>query len=482
MKVLLINPPRYLNKIPVIREDRCEITERYAIIPPYSLLWIGGILKNEGFEVELIDANRFKIDYTRLKEILKERDFDVVLFRFTPTTFEWDMKVASIVKELRRNSLTIGLCLTLKDFPKEVLERAKDLDIYIPQEWESVVPELLKAMKTGKDLSEVRGLAFKSDGSIIITEKVPPIKNYDSLPLPAYDLLPSLKGYRANFPVPRGKNFMIIYTSKGCPFQCSYCTVARTPFKIKSPKRVIEELKLLYEKYDVRVVSFFDETFTINRDRVIKICEYIKEELPELRWYCNTRVELVDLELLQIMYEGGCRGIAFGVESGSQRILDNVKKGNTVMDAENAIIWAKSVGIKVFTSFIFGLPGENWDSIKETIEFVKRTLPHGAQFNVAVPYPGTEFYKYIAKNKLFAKEYSWEELMQHKAIIKTENLSPEDLLMARKKAYRTLYFNPKWVLQNFLWIIRHPEDFYVGFRYYLKALKNYLFYKMEHAH
>lgn len=131
MKALLINPPRYLNKIPVIREDRCEITERYAIIPPYSLLWIGGILKNEGFEVELIDANRFKIGYTRLKEILKERDFDVVLFRFTPTTFEWDMKVASIVKKLRRNSLTIGLCLTLKDFPKEVLGRAKDLDIFI---------------------------------------------------------------------------------------------------------------------------------------------------------------------------------------------------------------------------------------------------------------------------------------------------------------------------------------------------------------
>ncbi|MCX7999842.1 MAG: radical SAM protein, partial [Leptospiraceae bacterium] len=189
-----------------------------------------------------------------------------------------------------------------------------------------------------------------------------------------------------------------------------------------------------------------------------------------------------DPELLGIMYEGGCRGVSFGVESASQKILDNVKKGNKVSDAEKAIIWAKKTGIKVFTSFIFGLPGENWETIRDTIEFVKKTLPHSAQFNIAVPYPGTEFYNYVVENNFLLKNHSWEELMQHKAVIRTENLNPEELEKARKIAYRSLYFNPKWVIQNVWWIIKHPEDFSVGLRYYIKALKNYLVYKMEHAH
>ncbi|WP_148882920.1 B12-binding domain-containing radical SAM protein [Thermococcus aciditolerans] len=480
MKVLLINPPRYMEKIPVIREDRCEITERYAIVPPYSLIWIASILREQGHSVTLIDANGLNMTYRELENKMRSQNFDAVIFRFTPTTFDWDMKTAEISKKINPGATTIGLCLTLWKFPWEVLKRARYLDIYVPKEWETVIPNLINALEEKSPLGTVDGISFREHDQIKVTNPAKPIKNYDSLPLPAYDLLSDFKIYRPNTPI--SGNYMIIYTSKGCPYSCVYCTVARTPFKIKSPERVIEELELLYTKYNVRLVSFFDETFTIDRRRVIKISEYIKKELPELKWYCNTRVNLVDPELLKIMYEGGCRGIAYGVESGSQTILDNAKKGITVEQAKNAIKWTKEAGIKVFTSFIFGLPGETKDTIEETIRFVKETLPHGAQFNVAVPYPGTEFYEYVKQKNLFIGNPSWESFYQHKAVIRTEELSPEELERARKRAYRALYFNPRWIFQNVKWVLTHPEDFILGVRYYAKALKNYLLYRMEHAH
>jgi len=481
MKVLLINPPRYMNKIPVIREDRCEITERYAIIPPYSLIWIASILREMGHSVTLIDANRLNMSYSELEQRMNSQNFDAVIFRFTPTTFDWDMRTAEISKKINPEARTIGLCLTLRKFPQIVLERAKYLDIYVPQEWETVVAELVNALEENVPLTKVNGIAYKDEaGKIFITPPAVPIKNYDSLPLPAYDLLPSLKGYRMNAPV--SGNFMILYTSKGCPYSCVYCTVARTPFKIKSAERVIEELELLYTKYNVRFVSFFDETFTIDRKRTIKISEYIARELPGLRWYCNTRANLVDPELLKIMHKGGCRGISYGIESGSQTILDNAKKGITVEQAKNAIKWTKEAGIKVLASFIFGLPGESKETIEETINFVKETLPHGAQFNVAVPYPGTEFYEYVKQKNLFVGNPSWESFYQHKAVIRTEHLSPEELESARRRAYRELYFNPRWIAQNVKWVFTHPEDFMLGLKYYAKALKNYIIYKMEHAH
>ena len=208
---------------------------------------------------------------------------------------------------------------------------------------------------------------------------------------------------------------MIIYTSKGCPFQCTYCTVAKTPFYLKSSKSVIEELTELYNRYDVRLISFFDETFTINRQRTIEICKSIKSSFPALHWYCNTRVNLVDPELLLIMYDSGCRGISFGVESGSQRILNNIKKGITIEEAKKAIKWAKNCNLKVYTSFIFGLPGETPDTVRDTMNFIRETLPHGAQFNVAVPYPGTELYQIVKDSGLIKSNKDWTIYYQHES-------------------------------------------------------------------
>jgi radical SAM superfamily enzyme YgiQ (UPF0313 family) len=477
MRILLLNPPRY-EGIPVIREERCEITERYSILEPYSLLQIGSIIRNSGHEVELVDANGLDLDYQDIAKVIGEKRFDMVFFRFTPTTFDWDMKTAEVSKKNKPDSITVGICWTLGDLAHSVMSDAKSLDIFVRHEYEVVMPRLVSAIEKG-DLSRVDGIAYRNEREITVNGDAEPISDFDSLPLPAYDLLPSLKPYFIN--TPHGSPFTIMYTSKGCPFKCIYCTVAQTKWKVRSAKRVLEELRYLKNNYDIRTVSFFDETFTLKRDRVIDIAESIRDEKLDIVWYCNTRVHLVDEDLLRVMKEGGCRGISFGIESGSQKILNDACKGTTVEDAKKAVKLTKKEGIKAYCSFILGLPGEDWSTVKQTLDFVKETLPTGAQFNVAVPYPDTVLYE-IALERGWIEEADWRRFYQDEAIMRTDALSTEDLNRARDKAYRTLYFNPRWIFQNIRFVLRNTEDFPLATRYWFKIMNNYVVHRMKHAH
>ena len=470
MRVLLINPPRY-NGIPVIREERCEITERYSVLEPYSLLQIGALLRQDKHNVSLIDANGFNLSFKGIENKLKE-GFDAIIFRFTPTTFDHDLKVASIAKEINPKIITIGLCFTLNTLSKEVMKEAKDLDIYLRKDYEVVIKDVFS-----KELENVGGITYRKGSKIIINQDPIPIKDYDSLPLPAYDLLPNLNPYFINTPI--GKPFTIIYSSRGCPFQCIYCTVAGTTTRMRSEKSILEEIKFLKEKYKIKTVSFFDETFTINRKRVIEICKGLLG--MNITWYCNTRANLVDLELLKLMKKSGCKGISYGIESGSEKILKNVSKGITVEQQAEGIKLAKKAGIKVYCSFIFGLPGENKETIKETITFVKKTLPTSAQFNVAVPYPGTKLYE-TAKENGWINRLDWRSLYQDKSLMSLDQLTSKDLDKARKNAYKSLYFNPHWVIQNIFHVTKNPSDFTIASKYFIKIMNNYLIRRMKHAH
>ncbi len=478
MKVLLVNPPRFKG-IPVIREERCEITERYSVLPPHSLLQIAALLREEGHDVWLIDANGENIDYSELSRRLQDFAYDALIFRFTPTTFDWDLETANLSKKLFPQAITIAICWTLRTMPQEVLAKAPSLDIYVRHEYEVVVPKLIEALAGGSELVPVAGISYRRGESLVHNLDAQPSVDYDSMPIPAYDLLPSFKNYFIN--TPAGKPFTIVYASKGCPYSCIFCTVAKTKLKRRSTPSILEELKYLKRIYGIKVVSFFDETFTIDRQSVVRIAQGIKEAGLGIKWYCNTRVDLVDEELLRIMYKGVCRGISYGIESGCQKILDNARKGFTVRQAESAVKWAKRAGIKTYCSFIFGLPGETPETVAETLGFIKRLLPTGAQINVAVPYPGTELYDIIYRAG-FQSSTGWEGLYQHRAGIGTQALSPHELDQARLSAYRALYFNPHWWLQNIWHVVRHPEDFGLALRHVIKLADNYLFHKMEHAH
>jgi anaerobic magnesium-protoporphyrin IX monomethyl ester cyclase len=376
VRILLVNPPRF-EGIPVIREERCEITERYSILEPYSLLQMGALLKSQGHQVDLIDLNGFDLAWKDLEDRARRFNPEAALFRFTPTTFDHDMRTASTVKASAPGAKTIGVCWTLRTLAREVLSQAPDLDFYIRQEYEVVAPDLAMALQEGRSLDSVDGIAYRHGGEILINPDARPLEDYDSLPIPAFDLLPSLEPYFVT--APAGRPYTILYTSKGCPFKCSFCTVAGTKWRPKSAEKTMEELIFLKRNYGIRTVSFFDETFTLDKKRVQRLCDALISEDLDIRWYCNTRAHLVDLDLLKRMRQAGCRGISYGIESGSQSILDHADKCVTTEQARNAIAWARQARIKTFASFILGLPGETWDTVRETIDFVSQTMPNSAE-------------------------------------------------------------------------------------------------------
>jgi len=428
----------------------------------------------------MIDANGCDIDLDQTKAMIQHIPYDVLVFRFTPTTFDNDMMIAAISKSINPKRHTVGICWTLRTLPRQVLQEAPDLDYYVMHEYESVTPALVQSLSSASSLSTIDGVAYRENGEIKVNRDAHPTTDWDTIPLPRFDLIPSLKPYQIN--TPHGKPFVIMYTSKGCPYSCTFCTVRRTSYKKRSAESILNELRYLKKSFGVRTVSFFDETFTIDRKRTMALCEAIKQENLHIRWYCNTRVELVDRILLSKMREAGCSGIAYGIESGSQRILDDVEKGNTVEEAENAIRWTKQAGIKAYCSFIVGLPGESWETVEETLRFIVRTRPTGAQFNVAVPYPGTPMYDLAVKKGWVGPSLDWRQLRQDTASMQTDSLTLSDLEEARRMAYRALYFNPRWILNNIFWVLRHPEDFYLGVRYFMKAMNNYVVHGMRHAH
>ncbi|MBD3203972.1 radical SAM protein [Candidatus Woesearchaeota archaeon] len=468
-KILLVNPPR-INDMPVIREDRCEIIDRNSVLQPYSLLQLGSILRDQGHVVKLIDANGFNLSYEDINRSVQ--GFDVLIFRFTPTTFKNDTKICDIYKK-KNNGTSIGISYTLDSVARDVLKRVKNMDIFVGKNSLSIIPDLINNID---NLSNVPGITYKKNNTIIRTQQFKDHSISMDFPMPAFDLLASFEPYYINTNV--GKSFSIVYSSQGCPFLCKYCTVANSPLKIKPASKVIDEIRFLKRNYNIELISFFDETFTINRKRVIKICEEIKK--LNIKWYCNTRATLLDKKLLGLMKKAGCDGISLGIESGSQKILDNVSKGIKVQEQKNGINLVKKAGIKVYCSFIFGLPGETKETIEETINFLKETLPTSAQFNIAVPYPGTELHHTAEKNG-WLKNKEWEDFYQDEISMIPGSLTPEDLISARKRAYKTLYFNPRWIFQNVIFVIKNPADFKLALYYSFKIFKNYLIHGMKHA-
>jgi radical SAM superfamily enzyme YgiQ (UPF0313 family) len=418
---------------------------------------LAAILREKGHEVALIDANGEGISYQDIKHrLVVQSPFDALIFRFTHTTFEHDLKVTELAKEINARTIAIGLCWTLQPFAQKILESCGSLDIYALGDHEATVPALVDELAHLR-----RGSVYRQGGDL----------DYDGLPLPAYDLV-NMHHYYNN--TRRNTRFMTIYTSKGCPYNCIYCTVRRTKWKAKSAARVVGEIRHLVQDYGVKEISFFDETFTLDRQRVVDICQGLLS--IDIIWY------RVDPELLKLMRKAGCRGISYGVESGNQTVLDDAKKGHTVEQARHAIKWAKEAGIKTYASFMVGLPGESWDTVQETLEFIKGALPNGAQFNVAVPYPGTELYEIAKTNGWIAENLDWRTLYQHSSVMRTAEMTPAELDRARKLLYRSLYFNPRWVLGNVKFVIQNPEDIHLAMRYYLKSLKSYLLHGMQHGH
>mgnify|MGYP001592949398 CR=1 FL=1 len=379
MEVILINPP---------------IREHDNPTFPLGLGYLAAVLRKEGHGVIVIDAAAHRLKKDEIINEIKKHKFDVLAIGGLITLFKYINSLTSDVKKLYPNIKIISGGSAASTVPSLFLKRTK-VDIGILYEAEMTIIDILKAFKDGTPLKDIPGIAFKDEsGNVIVNPLRERIDNLDNLPFPAYDLFPMeiyLKYdlYLGTKNYTNGAKWMKISRTRGCPWRCTFC--ARNfgnPYKIRSADNVIAEMKMLYSNYGITYFEFQDETFTVHKRSTKEFCDRLIESGHNFKWSCLTRADMVDKELLQKMKDAGCFYINFGLESGSQRMLDAVDKKIKVERMEQAVRWVQEVNIDLAHSFMIGIPGENKETVQETIDFCKRLNLH-PNFFICTPYPGT---------------------------------------------------------------------------------------------
>jgi radical SAM superfamily enzyme YgiQ (UPF0313 family) len=441
MKIALIFPP-YFKKI-------------YYHSPPLGLAYLASSLENEGHKVKIIDAGILNLSYQDVLKRLKQ--FDPELIGITSqTVFLHQIKSMSdlIKKEFPEIPLICGgPHATI--LPEQTLKDTC-VDIVAVGEGEHTVTELADTIERNKTLESVKGLVFKSkskSGRIIFTGAREPIEDLDSIPFPARHLLPSLIKY-CLWDV-RAKRFpsTSAITSRGCPYNCLFCTVRTIwgrKFRQRSVKNVIEEIYELIDKFKVKEINWDDDTFTLNKKWILEFCREILREKLDITWKCLARVDGVDDETLSLMKKAGCHALSFGVESGNQEVLNKIRKNITLSQVEHAFKLAKRYGFETQAFFMFGNHGDNYSTIIDTINFAKKLNPDYITNSIATPFPGSEFYA-IARKKGLIEEEDWTRMDYFSnAIIRTEDLTPEDLMELRDKAYAAVYGDWNYFRSNIM--------------------------------
>jgi len=433
LRILLINPP-HLQKILYNREGRCQqkVSSFSYLMVPMSLIYVASLLRENGFAVRVIDYMAQK--NAHIKQVLADvRAYSADLI-FTSIVFPTCYNDFQIIQHIRNATgahlSAIGLMGSL--LPEESLSNST-LDSVIRGEPEETSLELAIALRDKRELAGIRGISCKIDGEIIHNPPRCFIKNLDALPFPARDLID-----QAAYTLPINRRpYTFIIPSRGCTKSCIFCEVRLyygNQLRLRSIPNVMEEIREIVHKTDITDIEIFSDNLTLNRNFVVDFCNGILENGLKIRWMANSRVDTVDKELLQLMRKAGCTGLAFGIESCNQTVLDNIKKGTTLENIKNAISWAKQEGIKVLAHMIIGLPGDTKETIKENVTILNRLNPDFVGYYFAIPYPNTEFYELAVRNN-WLKEKRWDRFELDSCIVETSSLSRQELKKARLYCY-----------------------------------------------
>lgn len=443
--ILFVNPPSPDGSIIIRDLNRSGRTSRERIIwPQTSLAYLAAMVPE--LKAEIIDCIAEKITWKRFEKIILEKRPRYVVGHVITSLASNDFKTFRIAKKYV-GSITISMGPHVTELTDESFKACPSLDYIIRGEPEITFKETISTLEKNKsrNLGNIKGLAYRKKEKIIINPDRPFIKNLDILPIPRHDLLP-LKRYAYPF---IAENFTFIVPSRGCPFPCTFC---RQPImwdytvRLRSANSIMKELRFL-KSIGINNFLTLCDTFTIDKKTVIELCKMMVKEKLNMNWACNSRTDTIDKEMAYWMKKAGCWMIAVGIESGSDKILKNVKKRATVKDAIRAVNIISREGIKVYGYFIIGLPGETHKTVNQTIELAKSLPLTFAIFHVASPYPGTEFYK-EAKAKGWLNFSKWEDVDQGRVTpINYPGMSSKQILREITRCYLHFYMRPKQVLK-----------------------------------
>ncbi|MBL7197448.1 MAG: cobalamin-dependent protein [Candidatus Omnitrophica bacterium] len=376
---------------------------------PLGLGYIAAFLKKNGFQVLILEPEAQNLNYETIGKILATEKPDVVGISSATPNFNNAIKLAKIAKKSCNCKVVYG-GVHASALPEFIMNNYHELiDFLVSGEGEYTMFELSVCLKNKESPFNVKGLYFYHNGKVIKTLTRPFIKNIDELPFPDRDLIP-YHLFKPNMYSIRYKRCFSMLTSRGCPYGCSFCASYLTmgkQYRTHSAEYVIDEMIYLKNKYNAQQLIINDDSFTLDRNRLIKICENMSKKKLNLNFFCFSQINVVDKEILKLMKSAGCYNIGFGVESASSQVLQSMNKKVPLEKCKEVISAANQLGMKTQAYFIFGKEGETAENIKETIQYAIELNPTLAFFNMLVPYPGTKDFNYFFRNiKLDAIEWN----------------------------------------------------------------------------
>ena len=451
MKICLVYPPtRHMirTNVPSVVD---EVTGCY---PPLGLLYVAGAVEKGGAHgVAAIDAAAEQLDHEQVAQRIREVRPDVVGIQALTFTIIDARQVAQAVKRIDPSLPVVMGGPHVNLYPAETLA-VPEVDYVLLGEGENNVNPFLDALAGRRAMETVPGVVFRdARGEIQRGPPNPLVEDLDSLPMPARHLLDHR---RYSSVLGKGKYLTTIMSSRGCPARCIFCDRPHLGkrFRARSAGNVVDEMQACRERFGIDEFFFYDDTFTIDRQRVLEVCRTVRERKLDCFWDIRARVSTVDQAVLEALYAAGCRRVHFGIESGNEKVLRVMRKGLDLNRARDVFKWCRAIGIETLAYFMIGFPEEGAAEIQDTIDYALTLDCDYVHVAVTTPFPGTELYRMGLERGLYKKDY-WAEFAANPTPdfvpeLWTENLTREELISRMQFLYKRFYRRPGYILRRLL--------------------------------
>ncbi len=462
MKILFLNPP-FLKKFS--RPQRSPaVTKSGTLYFPLWLASAAAVAMEKGHEIDFIDAPADGLNIQDVENRVLAFGPGLIVIDTSTPSINNDIGMAGRLKDLMPGAFIIAVGTHVSALPDDVMKMDARLDAVSRFEYDLTILDLADTLARGGPLASVKGICWRDGGNITHNERRPFINNLDDLPFVSkvYKKFLRIENYfnpNALFPM------VTITTSRGCPFPCTFCVYPQTlmgrGFRSRSVENVVDELEYIIKEFPhAKSVFFEDDTLTVDKKRLKALSDLIKKRGVRITWTANSRIG-IDYETMKAIREAGCRSLCVGFESGSQKILDNMKKKTKLDEMKAFMRDARRAGLLIHGCFMAGLPGETKETLKETLDLAKDLRPDTVQFYPVMVYPGTEAYDWYSQRGLirstdFSRWITPDGL--HNTVIRTEDLSAEDLVKFCDDARREFYLRPGYILYKLKQLITTPRE------------------------
>lgn len=468
MKVYFVNPPFKAEYGKFSRENRSPACTRSGTLYyPLWLIYAAAVCEKDGFDIRFLDAPAAPLNEQQAMEIILREGAGTALFVIstsTPSIYS-DIAFAEKIKEQYPNAVFLLVGTHPSALPEETLNISDKIDAVARKEFDYIVRDMARALRDGQGIEGVQGITYRKDGKIVANPDMPYITDLDEIPFAAKFIKEHLNE-RDYFFAAASYPEIQLFTGRGCMAHCNFCVYPQTmhghAYRLRSPENVVAEFQYIADNFpDVKEVVIEDDTFTAKKERVLEICKLLIERglHKRLKWLCNARVNL-DYETMKAMKAAGCHLIIPGIESGSQQILNNIKKGTTLKLIEDYIANAKKAGLMVHACYMVGNNGETKETMEETFRLALRLNTDTAQFYPLLPFPGTEAYGWAKINGYIKGGYAdyVKEDGTINCVLELPNITSQEMVDFCDNARKRYYFRPRYIAHR-LWVgLRNPDD------------------------